>query len=198
MMEDWPCEVSNENKRIKSCIRTQDLTEYYKNTDIISVRANKDGLQYCLFEDTGLGHNILNEGCYKSGEVLHFKIKRCGVSKYSCEKIRREGQCQLVVENRVLRDMVKNTNLKCKHYEDEIAQLNMRLKIIYETKEATPPSSKEQIRPITASLEPEDQIEPIFPHLYRARKKKLLKKYPEIVMLWDKLEEVVHRINKGV
>jgi hypothetical protein len=55
--------------------RTQDLTEYYKNTDIISVRANKDGLQYCLFQE-GIGYKILNEGRYKIGEVLHFRIKK--------------------------------------------------------------------------------------------------------------------------
>jgi hypothetical protein len=67
-------ELRGDKKMFKANIN-KDIAKHYKNTDIISVRANKNGLQWCLFEDTGLGYGIENEGCEHIGEVLHFRIK---------------------------------------------------------------------------------------------------------------------------
>jgi len=50
---------------------------HYPKASFITVRANKDGLQYCIFQEdekTG-GLKILNEGNKKIGVVLGFKLE---------------------------------------------------------------------------------------------------------------------------
>ena len=50
--------------------------QHYSSAHLINVRANKDGLQFCIFEvdrKTG-GYQILNEGALPQGEVLSFRL----------------------------------------------------------------------------------------------------------------------------
>jgi len=53
-----------------------DVTREYPEADIISVRANKGNLQFCIFDTNGIGWKILNEGTISEGEVLHFILPR--------------------------------------------------------------------------------------------------------------------------
>jgi hypothetical protein len=50
---------------------------FYKQADMINVRANKDGLQWCIFrvdKKTG-GYVILNEGTMPIDKVMSFKLR---------------------------------------------------------------------------------------------------------------------------
>jgi hypothetical protein len=50
--------------------------KHYNNPDLINVRANKDGLQFCIFQvnkKTG-GYKILNEGYLAIGKVMSFVL----------------------------------------------------------------------------------------------------------------------------
>ena len=55
--------------------QTRDL-KYYLEADEITVRANKDSLQYCIFSTNKKlgGKKILNEGTLPIETVLSFKI----------------------------------------------------------------------------------------------------------------------------
>ena len=50
--------------------------QHYLSADLINVRANKDGLQFCIFKvDEKIGsYTILNEGHLPIGTVLTFKL----------------------------------------------------------------------------------------------------------------------------
>lgn len=51
--------------------------------DLITVRANEDGLQFCIFKvdkDTD-GYKILNEGTVPKGKVLEFIVTKIQESK---------------------------------------------------------------------------------------------------------------------
>lgn len=48
----------------------------YKNSKLINVRANEDGLQFCIFDidkKTG-GYKILNEGTLQKEKVMSFVL----------------------------------------------------------------------------------------------------------------------------
>ncbi|MHA1428617.1 MAG: hypothetical protein ACTSQI_21750 [Candidatus Helarchaeota archaeon] len=66
--------------------------QYYPTADLINVRANKDSLQFCIFEinkKTG-GYKILNEGTIKRGKVLSFRLTR--------PKLKKEGRMKVKLD----------------------------------------------------------------------------------------------------
>lgn len=57
------------------CDSMKNISKHYKDADCISVRSNKNGLQYCIFKTTDIGgFKILNEGTLPETKVLFFDI----------------------------------------------------------------------------------------------------------------------------